>query len=257
MTPIDAIFADGVGEQFDALSPRFEGAIPWMYRDSLGVSSDPERHDPLGGLVTTAIGVLIDPIEMALPLPWVRALDGKPATQAEIRADWQAVKREPNLNRDGAGRAKALCALRLTSEGVRTVTRNRAAQMAAMLVRTFPAMVAWPPQARLAVMLHVWAVGTDLPTKYPRMTAALRACDWATALAECHISEVNNKGVAPRNVKIKALFTELAAGAQTVPPEPPPTDPLADGERAAILALNDATTTDSLADQMAEFGRSR
>lgn len=253
MTPIEAIFADGVGEAFDSESPLLEGAIPWMYRDYLGA----QAGDPLGGLVTTAIGVLIDPVALALPLPWVRLSDGAQATQDEIRAEWQVIKTTPNLNRDGAGKAKALCRLRLTADGVRKVTRDKATEMAAALVRIFPAMVAWPPQARLAVMLHVWAVGTDLPKTYPRMTAALRACDWSAALAECHISEVGNPGVARRNVKIKALFAELAAGARTVPPEPTPTAPMTDGERAAVLALNDATTTDSLAEQMADFARSR
>lgn len=257
MTPVDVVFADGVAEEFDRLSPRFEGAIPWMYRDARGVDEDPKKHDPQGGLVTTAIGVLIDPVANALPLPWVRAVDGLPATPAEIRAEWALIKTTPNLNRDGAGAAKPLCHLRLTADGVRTVTRKRAVEFVEALIHTFPAMVTWPPQARLAVLLHTWAVGTDLPRTYPRMTAALRAQDWAAALAECHISEVGNEGVAPRNVKIKALFGELVAHAPTAPPEATPTQPMADAERAAILALNDATTTDSLADQMAAFARSR
>lgn len=244
MTPIEAIFADGVAEEFDRLSPRFEGAIPWMYLD-------------IKGLVTCAIGVLIDPVDLALPLPWVRALDGSRALPSEIRAEWALIKGTPSLATRGAGAAKAMCALRLTADGVRTVTRTKAEAMAQALLHTFPAMVAWPPQARLAVLLHVWAVGTDLPRTYPRMTAALRAQDWTAAQAECHISEAGNPGVAPRNVKIKALFGELAAHAPTAPPEATPTQPMTDAERAAILALNDVTTTDSLAEQMAAFNRSR
>ena len=244
MTPTEAVFADGVGEEFDRLSPVFEGAIPWMYLD-------------IKGLVTCAIGVLIDPLPLALPLPWVRALDGTPASADEIRAEWALIKGSPSLATRGAGAARSLCNLRLTTDGVRQVTHAKAEAMARALLVHFPAMVAWPPQARLALLLHVWAVGTDLPRTYPRMTAALRAMDWQAAQAECHISEAGNPGVAPRNRKIKALFGELVEIAPTAPPDPTPTQPMTDGERDAILALNDATTTASLLDRMADFVRSR
>lgn len=244
MTPVEAIFADDVGAEFDRLSPAFEGAIPWMYLD-------------IKGLVTCAIGVLIDPLPLALPLPWVRALDGKPATDAEIRAEWALIKGSPSLATRGAGAARSLCNLRLTTDGVQQVTRDKAEAMARALLTHFPAMVAWPAQARLALLLHVWAVGTNLPKTYPRMTAALRAMDWQAAQTECHISEVGNPGVAPRNRKIKALFGELAETAPTVPPDPTPTQPMTDAEREAILALNDETTTASLLDRMADFLRER
>jgi hypothetical protein len=79
----------------------------------------------------------------------------------------------------------------------------------------------WPGDAQLAVLLLVWAVGTDLTRKWPRLTAALRARDWATAAAESKISEEGNPGVKPRNAKIKALFEGLAGHAPTVPPPAP------------------------------------
>lgn len=85
------LLAPGVLDEFRRISPHLEGEIDHMYRDSIGAHKDPALHDPLGGLVTTAVGVLIDPVELALPLPWVRK-DGLPATPEEIRAEWQKIK---------------------------------------------------------------------------------------------------------------------------------------------------------------------
>lgn len=200
-----AFLAPGVLEAFEALSPRFEGVVPWMYLD-------------IKGYVTCGVGLLIDPVEMALALPWVRASDGAPASQVEIREEWQRIKREPNLNRDGAGAARKLCKLRLTPEGVRLATLAALERMLRSLVLDFADWEEWPGDAQLAVLLLVWAVGTDLPRKWPRLTAALRARDWATAAAESHIREEGNPGVAPRNRKIRALFEGLAG--VVLPPAP-------------------------------------
>jgi len=216
-----AFLAPGVLEEFEACSERFEGDIPWMYRDYVGASTDPAKHNPMGGYVTCGVGLLIDPVEMALALPWVRLSDGAPASAAEVREEWTRIKREPNLNRDGAGAARKLCALRLTPEGVRMATLAALERMLRSLVLDFADWEEWPGDAQLAVLLLVWAVGTDLTRKWPRLTAALRARDWATAAAESKISEEGNPGVKPRNAKIKALFEGLAGHVPTVPPPAP------------------------------------
>lgn len=203
-----AFLAPGVLEAFETLSPRFEGDIPWMYLD-------------IKGYVTCGVGLLIDPVEMALALPWVRASDSAPASQAEIRAEWSRIKAAKHLATAGAGEAKKLCTLRLTPEGVRLATLAALERMLRSLVLDFADWEEWPGDAQLAVLLLVWAVGTDLPRKWPRLTAALRARDWATAATESKISEEGNPGVAPRNRKIRALFEGLAGHAPTVPPPPP------------------------------------
>ena len=68
---------DIVRRSFVAFSGPLEGVIPYMYAD-------------VRGLVTTAIGILIDPMSYALALPWVRR-DGSPATPGEIVEDWHRV----------------------------------------------------------------------------------------------------------------------------------------------------------------------
>lgn len=213
-----AFLAPGVLEAFEACSTRYEGDIPHMYRDYVGASTDPAKHNPRGGYVTCGVGLLIDPIEMALALPWVRLSDGAPASEAEVREEWTRIKREPHLNRDGAGAARKLCKLRLTPEGVRLATLAALERMLGALVLDFADWEEWPGDAQFAVLLLVWAVGTDLPRKWPKLTAALRARDWATAAVESHIREEGNPGVKPRNAKIRALFEGLAGRAPTVPP---------------------------------------
>lgn len=209
-----AFLAPGVLEAFEALSPRFEGVVPWMYLD-------------IKGYVTVAIGLLIDPVEMALALPWVRASDNAPASQAEIRAEWSRIKAAKHLATAGAGEAKKLCALRLTAEGVRLATLAALERMLRSLVLDFADWEEWPGDAQLAVLLLVWAVGTDLVRRWPRLTAALRARDWATAAVESKIREEGNPGVVPRNKEIKRLFEGLASRATTVP-APAPTEPQAE-----------------------------
>lgn len=230
--------APGVLEAFEAHSERFEGDIPHMYRDYVGASKDPAKHNPRGGYVTCGVGLLIDPVEMALALPWVRLSDGAPASAAEVREEWTRIKREPNLNRDGAGAARKLCKLRLTPEGVRLATLAALERMLRSLVLDFADWEEWPGDAQLAVLLLVWAVGTDLPRKWPRLTAALRARDWGTAAAESRIREEGNPGVAPRNRKIKALFEGLAGHALTVPPPAPEVIPGAAEAHASAQLLD-------------------
>ena len=98
-----------------AFNAPLEGVVPWMYLD-------------VKGLVTCAIGVLIDPIEMALHLPW-RRQDGAPATRAEIEADWCRIKGRQGLARKGHRAAELVAKLR-------PMTRPLRHQGRARLVRT-------------------------------------------------------------------------------------------------------------------------
>jgi len=160
-----AFLAPGVLEAFEACSERFEGDIPHMYRDYAGTSKDPAKHNPMGGYVTCGVGLLIDPVEMALALPWVRLSDGAPASAAEVREEWTRIKREPNLNRDGAGAARKLCALRLTPEGVRMATLAALERMLRSLVLDFADWEEWPGDAQLADQgpHHAGPVAAPLP----------------------------------------------------------------------------------------------
>lgn len=217
-----------------------EGVIPWMYLD-------------VKGLVTTAIGVLIDPVEQALYLPWVHKVGGEPATREQIRAEWLAIKGQPALAKQGAAAAGQLARLRLTPSGVEQVTLAKLDVMARALVESFPGLPSWPWQAQMATLSLCWAVGTALPRGWPRLTASLRAQDWTAAAEECEIRSEGNPGVVPRNRRNRALFLEAAQLGATVP-APPPTEPIPEGE---VLALVADTLDGTVKDLLAEGYRAR
>ena len=228
------MIAPEVRQRWVTFNAPLEGRVSWMYLD-------------VRGLVTTAIGILIDPMEAALHLPWVTPA-GVPATRAEIEADWRAVKRQTSLARKGAGAAASVARLRLTPEGVEQVTLAKLDVMARALVDDFPALPSWPWEAQMATLSLCWAVGTALPRGWPRLTSALREEDWIEASRECEIRSEGNLGVVPRNEQNRLLYLEAASERETVPPV------VTDGEVRQLQA----ETFESLArDLLAEGYRRR
>lgn len=205
-----------------AYSAPLEGVIPWMYLD-------------VRGLVTCAIGVLIEPVEQALYLPWVHRSMGQPATPDQIRREWLAIKGQPGLAKAGAGAAGKIAQLTLTASGVEQVTLAKLDVMARALHEHFPDLSSWPWQAQMATLSLCWAVGTALPRGWPRLTAALRAQDWAAAAEQCEIRSEGNPGVIPRSRRQRALYLEAAQLGATIP-APPPTEPIPEGEIRELVA---------------------
>jgi GH24 family phage-related lysozyme (muramidase) len=211
-----------VRDVFPWFSAKFEGVVPYPYLDILG-------------LVTVAIGNLIDPEESALSLPFVR-LDGSPASRAEISSAWHALKRcdcgkhdaslkcawpnkrapqdmRPCLSHMGHLAAKHMTSIRLTEDGVERLVHSKMNSMARHLAKRFPNWRNMPADAQLATLSVAWACGEAF--RFHRLEAALLAGDYATAADECKIGEAGNPGVAPRNVANKALFqsaSKVAAG---------------------------------------------
>ncbi len=181
---------------FIAFSSPLEGVIPWLYLD-------------VKGLVTTAIGVLVDSPQAAAALPFVRH-DGSPATRAEIADEWARIKGHRELAQQGARAARALCQLRLTDEGVERVVLAKLDVMVEALARRFPDIVSWPAPAQLATISLAWACGAGFA--FPKLEAALRRRDFGAASVECTIREAGNAGVAPRNRANRRLY-QLAARA--------------------------------------------
>ncbi len=209
---------------FLPLSIDCEGQVPWMYLDVLG-------------LVTTAIGNLIDTPDEALSLPWLR-LDGSPATRREIAAEWSAIKhggcgdyRDPLhcawvatkghkcLAHAGHLACEKITRLRLNADGIAAVVERARARMATQLEARFPEWQEWPWQAQLATLSVAWACGAAF--RFPKLEAALRAQDFGAhvvkdgkrvpvsgAALECTIREAGNPGVAKRNVKNRALYLD-------------------------------------------------
>lgn len=95
---------------FRPVSERLEGKTRNPYAD-------------VKGLVTVSVGCLIDPISLALSLPWM--IGDRRATEAEVRRDWQAIKdlgktwEKPGTAKAWtAPRQESLAEIRLTDAGV-------------------------------------------------------------------------------------------------------------------------------------------
>jgi len=206
---------------FTRYTGDLEGIVPYCYLDILG-------------LVTVAIGNLVDPMSAALSLPMVHA-DGSPADRAEIAAEWQTLKAMWCGTKVGAAKcpwrgvktclahlghlaAKRVAKLYLTPEGVAGVVGAKLAQNNAALVKRCPDFEDWPVDAQLGLHSWAWAVGSA--AVFPRFIAALNDRDFDEAVKHCHINEDgpdripgtadDNWGLKPRNVANKIMFANAA-----------------------------------------------
>jgi hypothetical protein len=191
------------------VNAAWEGVVPWMYADVLG-------------LITVGIGNLIDrssdkdepqPWRDALSLPFVRP-NGTPATQAEIRAAWQAVKSRPELAQQGHRVAARYSTLRLTAQGIEDVVLRKLDANHVQLRKRYTAIDSWPADAVFATHSMAWACGGAFgyAGRYPfrKLDAALQAFDFDTAADECTIREEGNPGVIPRNKANRAMYRNAA-----------------------------------------------
>ncbi len=205
------------------------------------------------GLVTVSIGCLVDPLYLAIDLPWM--VGDRFATHDEIRADWEALKARQDVRNWRAEKQAALTTIRLTNAGVDALMWRRLEANFGYLRRSLmPGIGDFPADALLGVLSLAWAVGAGFNiTKPPRdeFVAACNAGDWAAAGKRSNISEIGNAGVIARNAHQRLCFANAAIVEKLsldraalfwpgVPPAPgtvAPTDThAADLRRAAILA---------------------
>jgi GH24 family phage-related lysozyme (muramidase) len=192
--PDPAPMAADTRARFVPFTAPLEGVVPWMYLD-------------VKGLVTVAIGILIDPVETALGLPFVKK-DGTAATREEIAAEWTHVKATTRLAHQGHRAAEHETKLRLTDAGVEQVVFAKLDEMWGALSQRFPEIATWPADAQLATLSMAWACGPWF--KFGTLETALRARDFATAAGACMISEAGNAGIAPRNKANRELYLAAA-----------------------------------------------
>jgi len=152
------------------------------------------------GLVTCAVGILIDPVSAALELPWRRDSDGERATPDQVRAAWSLLKGHQEYAHRSTASARALTRLYLDDAAIDAVVARKLADNAAYITaHHYPLFESFPADAQLAIMSIAWACGPGFPAKWPNFTRAVLAGDWKSALANCTIREEANPGVVPRN----------------------------------------------------------
>lgn len=178
---------------FPTFVTRFEGRLPFMYLD-------------VKGLVTTAIGNLIDPMLPALALPWLHKSDGLPATRAEIVNEWNKVKAAQVLRRLGGGHFAQLTRLCLADDAIDALVRARLSLNESILHSGFGGWDLYPAAAQLGILDMAWNMGPAFG--FPKFRAAAKLLDWATCADECTIVDAP----AERNACHDRLFRFAAAG---------------------------------------------
>lgn len=167
----------------------YEGAVPYLYQD-------------VKALVSIGVGILADPLSLALTLPFVHK-DGTPATTNEVSAEWLRIKDLPpdRFGRTAAQRghlyAEPFTTLRLTEEGLRSSLASKLTQMDTFLMKRFATYELWPADAQLAILSLSWACGPAF--QFPHLEVALAQLDFASCAIEIRMDETGNPGLKPRN----------------------------------------------------------
>jgi hypothetical protein len=190
---------DSVRSAFGPFSAGLEGIVPCMYLDMH--RNNAGELDPL---VTTGIGNLIDPIDLALPWPWLRRSDGQPATQDEIVAEWTRIKQHTEMAPRSAEARKAFGALDLNAAGVDALFAMRLGANEKVLRQRISNYDAVPADAQLAIHSMAWAMGPGF--RFPNCIAAIEAERFADAATLCFIPNANQS----RNNANELLFKNAA-----------------------------------------------
>jgi hypothetical protein len=158
---------------------------------------------------------LVDPLALALGLPWKRDADNGLATQAEISAAWHALKARPDLAKRHTRHARALTQLHLDDADIDTLVEHKLAANDRFIERWFPGWENIPADAQLAIHSMAWAAGPGFNQKFPLFTEAALRGDWQSARAHCELRAVSpegipNHGVIPRNKANQLCFANAA-----------------------------------------------
>ena len=186
-----------VRDHFPAFSKPLEGRVPYMYQD-------------IKGLVTVAVGNLIDTPEDAAALPFEHKDTHVAATRDEIVAEWHKIKDAPGLAQGGHLAAKKIHGLVLSEAAMDDVVRRRFDLNESRLATFYPDWANWPADAQLGAHSIAWT-GSFFPNKWPNFNAAANAGDWASAASHSHLDETGNPGLKERNKANHQLFSNAAA----------------------------------------------
>ena len=204
-----------VKSYFIAFNEPIETRVEYMYLD-------------IKGLVTIGIGNLID-IENAgdkknlekvmkalVTLPFVYKKGqrdaGKPATKADIEAEWKVVKSEKARAKQGYTAFAPITTLELQNIDALVFKTVHAMEQELKMDPAFQGFDRWPADAQLGLLSMSWALGTTkLKANWPNFKTACQKQDFDKILKHCEIRTSDNPGVAKRNTANRRLFNNAAA----------------------------------------------
>jgi GH24 family phage-related lysozyme (muramidase) len=200
-----------VASHWRAFNEPFEGVVSFMYQD-------------VKGLITIGMGNFIDPVDLALDLPFSKrnkkgiANPGSFATRAEIATEWNLIKNDKSLAKKGHRACDPLCTLELNDVAIDQLITAKLASNEAFLKRQqpwFKDFDSWPADAQMGLLSMAWAMGPGFGSSWPRFRAACQSINFAdnadSAAENCKMQEGGNPGVIPRNRANKRLFQNADA----------------------------------------------
>lgn len=187
-----------VEQIWPAFNEDLEGIFDFMYVD-------------IKRLVSTGMGIMIEPVELALRLEWM--MGDRRATVEEVVHDWNEINsREEELWNVFAPNQAKYTRVRLTEDGVRRATKERLDVNIAYVKRFFPNWDLWPSDAQLGTASLFWGLGAGLDKTRPAFVRAANRNDWVTAKMHAQYNDTGNESLKKRNRKQALCFDN----AQTV-----------------------------------------
>lgn len=166
---------------------NFEGAVPWLYRDTLGN-------------MTVGVGKMLPTLDAALALPLQIAAPGEAASADEVADDWTRLMAMPFGQEYAAHTFRAPTSCFLLPAEIDALLEETLGGFDAALRAGLPGYDALPDSVKLALLDMAYNLGAEgLLKGYPKMLQAVEARDWLTAAAECHragISDARNQWTA-------------------------------------------------------------
>ncbi len=176
---------------------RYEGNVQHMYLDT-------EGH------VTIGVGHLIRNLAAALKLNLVVGETGAIATEAQITADYEAVKKQSKGSY--AYLYKKHTKLIMTVAEVSRLTNKHISSFYSELKKLFPEFDDYPTEVRLGLLDMIFNMGmTRLSGKFPKLCKAVKAKKWAKAATESRRKPPISDA---RNSYVKELFEVAAKNAK-------------------------------------------
>ncbi len=175
---------------------KFEGKVNHMYLDSKGY-------------VTVGVGHLINSVE-AQNLTFKTATTNLPASATDIKADYDAVKKQP-ANRLASSYKKFTKLILLDSE-IDNLTNKHIASFEKELKYIYSDFDTFPSEVKLALFDLIFNLGmTKLKDQWPLFNTAINVKDWQKAADN---SNRTTPISAERNNYVKNLLEKAAKTAQ-------------------------------------------
>jgi GH24 family phage-related lysozyme (muramidase) len=178
-----------LAESFSKLK-QFEGSIPWMYLDSVG-------------LVTVAVGLMLPNSTSASYLAFQNPATGQPSSQQEIFNDYDRVK-SMSANHSADYYHLSISPMLAESEIDRLLSA-KVNSFEVSLRRIYQDYDTYPDPIKIALIDMIYNLGPNkLQSQYIKFNAAIKSHDWKMAAMQSH----RNGPSAERNDYIKNLLME-------------------------------------------------